>query len=245
MRFLGVVWMLSITTIAHAYELKELEGGRFVRWQRSTVVLHVAEAPRGTLETEDVVRALRMSCETWRGIHGAPDVVVEVGAPDEPSFDRLNTVHVLRRWPRHLGNALAVTVSTYDYGGRLLDTDILINAEHPLDILDEAQPERRFDLPSVLAHEVGHVLGLDESDVPDATMYHRLRRGQVFQRTLDEDDELALYALYGSNVDDAPMGCDAGGGRTSWLLILMWALLLVPRREPIRSRVRSRVRGER
>ena len=240
-----MAWAGVSTTASavRAYELKE-RAGQLVHWRTSTVTLHLAPVRRrGHIDQELVERSLEIATEAWRGIHGAPDVIVEPGGPEEPAIlDGVNSVHLLHRWPEHLGERLAVTVSTYDHAGRLLDTDILINGEMPFDVLDEHEPARRFDLPSVLAHEVGHVLGLDESEVPEATMYSRLRRGQVFQRTLHTDDEAGVMALYGPVPIETQesLGCDASGRSTGWMLVGLWLLLLVPRREPIRLRAGRR-----
>lgn len=56
-------------------------------------------------------------------------------------------------------------------------------------------PDDSFDFRSTLLHELGHVLGLDHSSVPDAVMQAQLSRGQQ-RRQLTADDIAGIQFLY-------------------------------------------------
>ncbi|HET8936515.1 MAG TPA: matrixin family metalloprotease, partial [Polyangiales bacterium] len=59
-------------------------------------------------------------------------------------------------------------------------------------------------------HEMGHVLGLDESpDDRDSTMWPYIRGGDVHQRSLSEDDEAGIVAAYKDVLFESslPLGC--------------------------------------
>lgn len=222
---------------ARAYELKEPQAGTFVRWSEGSVALHVPYAePVGGLDADLLWDSLLMAADAWRHIGGAPSVRLVAGGPDAPDpNDGVNSVHVLREWPTSVyGDRLAVTVSTFNPAtGKLLDADVLINGGKAFDVLDEAAPAPdRFDLPSVLTHEFGHVLGLDESDVPEATMWPLLTAGQVSPRTLETDDEEGIVALYGASAptpeQTVPLTCDAGSRpvRGTWLVALALVVIL-------------------
>ncbi|GJN22235.1 hypothetical protein PR202_gb09785 [Eleusine coracana subsp. coracana] len=56
------------------------------------------------------------------------------------------------------------------------------------------------DLESVAVHEIGHLLGLGHSSVPDAIMYPTIRTGTK-KVELASDDVEGIQSLYGSNPD--------------------------------------------
>ncbi len=218
-----VVGVLFTATSARAYTLKERDGN-FVRWHQSSVTLHVASYS-ADLDRDTLDHALEIATDSWRGIGGTPDIVMSSEeAPERRANDGINGVYVLDPWPRTLyGETHAVTISTYDWRGRLLDTDVMINGTRHWAVVDEQRPiGRQWDLASVLAHEMGHVLGLDESDVPSATMWPRLGRGQSFQRSLDADDEDGVVALYGAeSASTTSTACSAHNGGCSGLFLLI------------------------
>lgn len=193
--------------------LKTTKTGHRVRWTAPVVTLYVdnkLEAAYGS----DVVRAsLTIATDAWRGLDNVPDVIVaEQAAPGYDAQSRTNGVYLMRPWP-FAREQLAVTVSTYDLDGHMIGVDVLVNGESDYALLPDGEDSpftSHHDLAAVLTHEMGHVLGLDESpDDRDSTMWPYIRGGDVHQRTLSEDDEAGIVAaykdvLYESNV---PVGC--------------------------------------
>ncbi|WVZ73726.1 hypothetical protein U9M48_022004 [Paspalum notatum var. saurae] len=59
------------------------------------------------------------------------------------------------------------------------------------------------DLESVAVHEIGHLLGLGHSSVPDAIMYPTIRTG-TRKVELEADDVQGIQSLYGSNPNFTP-----------------------------------------
>lgn len=55
-----------------------------------------------------------------------------------------------------------------------------------------------IDLPSVVLHEIGHLLGLAHTDDESAVMYPTIGPGMT-KRDLESDDIQGIQALYGSN----------------------------------------------
>jgi len=53
-----------------------------------------------------------------------------------------------------------------------------------------------YDLQAILTHEVGHLTGLDHTPDLSATMYAGYEAGTTDQRSVEEDDILALCEVY-------------------------------------------------
>jgi len=240
------------TSRASAYSLKRTRSGALVHWERPQVEFALSPQVRSALGRTAAEEALTIAMEAWRGLPGVPDMVLssdlERGAEPDPT-DGINGVYMARG--RIDGDRLAVTRSTYDAsGGVLVDADIIISPAHPFGLLAEGAAEGddagRYDLASVLAHEMGHVLGLGETmDDPQATMWPYFGRGETHARTIETDDESGAMALYdGVELFPAGVGCGAsilGRRATPWpaLLIVLGLGIALGRR----GRVARRVQG--
>ena len=201
------------TPAAHAYMLKTTKTGHRVRWTSPVVTLYVDQKLTAAYG-EDVVRAsLTIATDAWRGLDNVPDVVVsEQAAPGYDAATRSNGVYLMRPWP-FAREQLAVTVSTYDLDGHMIGVDVLVNGDSDYALLPDGEDSpftSHHDLAAVLTHEMGHVLGLDESpDDRDSTMWPYIRGGDVHQRSLSEDDEAGIVAAYKDVLYESslPLGC--------------------------------------
>ncbi|MBD3234887.1 MAG: T9SS type A sorting domain-containing protein [candidate division Zixibacteria bacterium] len=57
-----------------------------------------------------------------------------------------------------------------------------------------------YDVWSLAANELGHVLVLGASEYDEATMYSNFRPGEMFKRTLHWDDIAGIQAIYGERI---------------------------------------------
>jgi hypothetical protein len=129
-------------------------------------------------------------------------------------------------WPSDYPAAgLALTTLTYDAStGAILDADIELNG-HDYRFGTDCSAEV-VDVQSVIAHEAGHVLGLDHSAVVSATMRVSSGPGDCTLRDLAPDDVQGVTSIYpmvedpgqclpphgGLNADcSAPPPTDGGG----------------------------------
>ena len=58
-----------------------------------------------------------------------------------------------------------------------------------------------------MTHEVGHYLGLDHSQIQEATMYRSARLGETKKRSLEQDDIDGVCSIY--PVSESPLECGA------------------------------------
>lgn len=244
--FAAVLVVLAVPAPALAYLVKRTPGGAPVRWERARVEVTLGDTLEARLPDGHARRAAVIALDAWRG-HGGPDLELSTMAEPGPYRASMPGIQVvlLDEWAYAPG-LLAVTATSYrEADGVIVDADVLVNPASELALLDELAPEPRFDLGAVLAHELGHALGLGETDAdPLATMWPRIRRGETHQRTLAADDEEGVAEAYrGAKL--APVGgCGgarvamgrSGAGAVPWLvvaLVLTLALALAWRRRSV------------
>lgn len=106
-------------------------------------------------------------------------------------------------------NTLAKTTVTYDAKtGAIFDADIEVNsAFNEVTVTDKRIV---YDLESIMAHEIGHFIGIAHTPVEAATMFASYETGQTGLRSLDPDDVAAACAIYPPsrevNCDPTPKG---------------------------------------
>ena len=217
---------------ASAYQLKHSADGKTVRWGASRVAFVVDPSVEDAVEGGSAAAASAVG--SWSGAGDGPTLSSSVGPGGAaPKLDGQNSIIFIPDGFEPAGHALAVTISSVeDATGELLDTDIVINGAHrfavlaagasdpgatpmPTDGAGEDEGERAvFDLEHVLAHEVGHAMGLaDVRDDVTVLMYALTSPGSAANRAPTRDDEAGLQSLYaGSAAAQAP---SAGCGQAS------------------------------
>jgi hypothetical protein len=138
----------------------------------------VATLPAGTLD-----RALAM----WSGIPEAEITFQGVTAAGsvKAGYDQVNTISLADGLMENQ-KALALTSNWYDKNGVLTEADIQIDA---------SLSSTKYNVQQALAHEIGHVLGLDHSAVLSSVMFPYLTRTTDVPQ-LDSDDRIGIAAIY-------------------------------------------------
>lgn len=206
-------------------------------WQVDRVALEVMPGggPLGAALLEDAAAA----AQTWRDEGLGPVIdVVRRGGPAELGDGRNTVELVYRGWPDS-PDRLAITRKLKS-GDRLLEADILVNAER-FRFAQHAAPSAEadtWDLQSLLTHELGHLLGLGHLDDAEATMHPDQRPGDVRRRDLSPLDVESLAAAYAGTRDASPTsagGCAAGGpGTAAPCAFLVFVAAVFARRRSIR-----------
>ena len=157
--------------------------------------------------------------------------------PTAPGFDQKNGVFFMPDGYAPAGKALAITVLTYDNAsGRILDADIIINGSYRFAVLHEPNAvgeapknvpgthpsntdgvahqdesislDTIYDLHHVVAHEIGHTLGMnDEMQRKDALMYRYSAPNDATMRAPASDDIAGLAELYSTKLEASGNGC--------------------------------------
>ncbi len=114
-------------------------------------------------------------------------------------------------------NTLAKTTVTFsNETGEIYDADIEVNTA--TNAVSVKTDKVRYDLESIMTHEVGHLLGLAHSGDPSATMFASYEPGSTELRTISNDDVAAVCTVYPpgrkATCDTTPRGgfaasCDA------------------------------------
>jgi hypothetical protein len=98
------------------------------------------------------------------------------------------------------GSCLAATLTGYYISqsgdDRIYDADVYTNTSVALYSSRETSCSAEYDIDGIMAHEVGHVIGIGHSNVSGATMYPSVSACNTGNRSLATDDFNARNDLY-------------------------------------------------
>ena len=225
------LYLILVTTNVYSYtrSTSEENPNIYLFWDSIAFPIDYYISNEGCYDIEDSsdLYAIWSSFNIWEK-SGCKDVSFNyIGSSlDKPGFDiesRYNTNLIYfyeDDWNSAYDNAsLAITTcSYYQHNGQILDCDIEVNDKKFL--FGTNYESFKYDLQSVITHELGHFLGLDHSDKgyedyspyfiennftdiwPDykvwmeATMFSHADKGETKKRILQPDDINGLCEIY-------------------------------------------------
>ena len=226
-----VAW-LSGPASAYTLRFTDASGAVRVRWPSNTLTValsaSLAAPPENIRATgEETTKAALRALKSWQEAANLQFNVltnhVKTSVSPAKNGDGVSLLTVAqtpdnaRLFTGAKATALAYTRTFTDDAGALLEADIALNPQ--VEFSTDGTPGT-YDLESVLAHEIGHLLGLDESTVLGATMSPRQRANGLYGtvawsgRTLAQDDIAGVRALYGLRTSDEKRSTLAGN--LSW-----------------------------
>jgi MYXO-CTERM domain-containing protein len=204
---------VTVSRLSNGRVLRQL-GGKNARGGQTYVNHWTQVSPAGTWPPTALPVTLMIGLPRSRDLGMMEDALVDLGArtwgrvsctsfratvggttTSGPGDDGISGVYFEdTAWPTDLTpGAIATTVVHVNAQGQIYDTDIYVNGAENVFSLDGHGTT--IDFRSTAVHEIGHVLGLGESNDPTATMYASYPPG-VSWRAVETDDEDGVCTLY-------------------------------------------------
>lgn len=170
------------------------------QWPNQTLRWHYNPANQpATVNTEQMVELIGRAMQRWSDVCGL--AFAYAGTTSNPpdldatwsSTDRVSVIG----WGPLTGSRTgygAYAAYWYLNNGTMLDADVVINT---LDPYYTANPSL---LEGLITHEVGHMIGLQHSDVSTSIMWANPYHPNSYLRSLRSDDVAACAAVYGPSV---------------------------------------------
>ena len=187
-RLAPVLLALSIAVPAFAgvaltYTLPN--GATAVSWPQNSFPIHYQVDRRVASVIGQPAAVIDRAFNEWSEISEANVSFTDDGVVDnaKAGHDGRNTVSVMDDLFKNQ-NYIALTSNWWDDSGHMTEADIQIDSTEA----------KNYNVQQLVAHEVGHFLGLDHSAVLSSVMFPYVTNGPV--TPLDTDERTAIAAIY-------------------------------------------------
>jgi hypothetical protein len=202
--FILILLVLTARPV-HAYTLRQSKSGSYKKWPTKTKVINISlssslfKSPNIKYkDARDIERSVRQALDVWATASG---IKFNIGYTDlqSVSADGVNIITIAstreNRKPFEKNEVYGYTRIFCNAEDKIIEGDITLN---PNFTFSATGSKDDCNLTGVLTHEIGHLLGLDHSDVKGATMRPNSANGPASETmcTLSADDETAIRSLY-------------------------------------------------
>jgi MYXO-CTERM domain-containing protein len=200
---LALLFFLASPGPARGWVQSESSKGAKLFWGDSCLTMYLNERGSEDVPDDSEFDEMKASFEAWGAVScssfliqfaGMTNLEVTGHLKEDPAVNMI--VFREKKWP-YSTRPVAFTAVTYNVNtGEIFDADIEMNGE---DYAFTTKPEVetwKIDVQNTITHELGHVLGIDHSNVVEATMFDHAGPSEVNKRTLEEDDIEAVCTLY-------------------------------------------------
>jgi hypothetical protein len=211
---LSLILLCVVAQSADAYVVLYKNNGDARTWSDTPITWRFAASGSNDVSNDEALTAITSAFDSWENI-GCSTVSFNYGGLTS-SYPN-NGIYVAFEedsWDVTVADAAGVTTnwSFGSFGGGVNKVDIFLNgvdftwatsgADNPGATVS--------DIESVVAHEIGHAIGLDHSRERTATMWFTAYPGQAEeQQSLDADDKRAACFLYPATDFNDGLVCDA------------------------------------
>jgi hypothetical protein len=183
-----------------------------LKWSDLPVRYAVTDRDVPGVSALDLEAAVGRAFATWAAVPASGLSATFIGFTNSDPFveDDLSVIGFRSR--PDLERTLGATTFTLDrVSGRVLESDIFLNAAFDWSVAGSGEPSR-YDVESITVHEVGHLLGLSHSALGETELLSSGRRrvvakrsvmfpiafppGNVRDRALTADDAAGLFDTY-------------------------------------------------
>ena len=189
---------LAVTSTVNAYS-------SYARWSSGSATFYVNPKNADVSESA-AVAAAQAGLDVWNTQSGSGFTYRYGGTATDTSTANDNRNVLIFRNSTN-GSALATTYSWWNSSNQLVDSDIVMWDGAFTFFTGTAGCVNGAYIEDILAHELGHALGLSHSTASDATMYPSYSYCSQALRTLAADDIAGAQNLYpsgGTSTNTAP-----------------------------------------
>lgn len=197
-----IVLLLLTAAVTHPFELKvapEVGPSAFVKWVPPLIPVQFFIDSKGSdnvpfAQSSD---AIKKAFNTWQGIPGHTMrftfAGTKTGAVASTTDQQNVVVWIEKNWPDS-SFILAVTKTSFllQDPPNLVDADIVVNGVNFQWTTNSPTPAGKVDIEATIQHEIGHMIGLQHSQLKNAKMLPSASSS----RTLSTDEQAGIRFLY-------------------------------------------------